>query len=359
MFLDQLSIPIIQGPMLGASTEAMVVSVSKAGGLGSLAASNLAPQALSMAMAKLREATDRPFAINLFIQAPADPTMAEVRTAMDLLAPWREQFGLPAQALPNQWAEAFLPQFTALVDAAPPVASFTFGILTPDQVSALQSRGIWVMGTATTVAEAKAWAAVGADAICAQGFEAGGHRGTFLKDVRESQVGTLSLVSTIREAVDLPIVAAGGITDGKAVAAALAMGAAAAQIGTAYLLADESAISAPWRKAIETADDDATRLTRVFSGRYARGIENRFMREMQAHEAEIPAYPIQNALTQELRAATAKAGSAEALSLWAGQSLTLARKGKSDEITHRLWLEALDAMRDTATRWLRTPMDTI
>jgi nitronate monooxygenase len=352
MFLDQLSIPIIQGPMLGASTESMAIGVSNAGGLGSLAASNLAPQALITSAANVRRATERPFAINLFIQAPAHPDMEEVRTAMGLLASWREKFDLPAQALPNQWAEAFLPQFAALLEVAPPVASFTFGILTPDQVSALQSRGIFVMGTATTVAEAKAWAAVGADAICAQGFEAGGHRGTFLKDVRESQVGTLSLVSTIREALPLPVVAAGGITDGKAIAAALAMGAAAAQVGTAYLLAEESAISAPWRQAIENVDDDATRLTRVFSGRHARGIENRFMREMQAHEAEIPAYPIQNALTQELRAAAGKAGSAEVLSLWAGQSVALARKGGAAEITERLWREAQDTMRATSARWL-------
>jgi nitronate monooxygenase len=352
MFLDKLSIPIIQGPMLGASTEAMVSAVSLAGGMGSLAASNLAPQALGKAADAIRQAVvDRPFAINLFIQEPANPDAADIGRAMDLLAPWRERFGLPAQAVPNQWAEPFLPQFQALLDAAPPAASFTFGILTPEQVSALKARGIWVMGTATTVGEAKAWAEVGADAICAQGFEAGGHRGTFLKDVRESQVGTLSLTSTIREAVALPVVAAGGITDGKAVAAALALGAAAAQVGTAYLLAEESAISAPWRQAIEDVGDDATRLTRVFSGRYARGIENRFMREMQAHEADIPAYPIQNALTQELRAAAGKAGSAEALSLWAGQSVALASAGSAEEITLSLWREAQETLRSAAARW--------
>jgi nitronate monooxygenase len=352
MFLDTLSIPIIQGPMLGVSSEALVLAVSNAGGLGSLAASMLAPDALGQAIARIRAGTDRPFLINLFIQPVANPDMDDVSAAMERIAPWRTKFGLPVQSIPNQWAEAFEPQFAALVEAAPPAASFTFGILTSDQVSALKARGTWVMGTATTAAEAKAWAEVGADAICAQGFEAGGHRGTFLKDVSESQVGTLSLVSTIREAVDIPVVAAGGITDGKAVAAALAMGAAAAQVGTAYLLADEATTSAPWRAAIAAVDDDATRLTRVFSGRHARGIENAFMREMRAVEAEIPAYPIQNALTQELRAAAAKAGSSEELSLWAGQSVKLAKSGSAAAITETLWREAQAALHATSTRWL-------
>ena len=352
MFLDALPIPIIQGPMLGVSGEALVIAVSKAGGLGSLAASALSPDALKAIVTSIRMALDRPFLINLFIQEPAQPDAEAVRNAMQRIAPWREKFGLPAQSLPNSWAEPFLPQFAALVEAAPPAASFTFGILTAEQVSALKSRGVFVMGTATTVAEARAWADVGADAVCAQGFEAGGHRGTFLKDVSESQVGTLSLVSTIRSAIDLPVVAAGGITDGKAVAAVLAMGAAAAQIGTAYLLADEALTSVPWRKSIATVSDDATRLTRVFSGRHARGIENAFMREMRPAEAEIPAYPIQNALTQELRAAAARAGDPEALSLWAGQSVALAPSGGAAAITEQLWKDARTALSDSTKRWL-------
>ncbi len=353
MFLEKLSMPIVQGPMLGASTEAMVIAVSNAGGLGSLAASNLAPHALSQAAARLRTGTGQPFLLNLFIQAPAQPDMADVKSAMERIAPWREKYGLPTQSVPNNWAEPFLPQFAALVDIAPPAASFTFGCLSRDQVAALKARGTWVMGTATTVAEARAWVEVGADAICAQGFEAGGHRGTFLKDVGESLVGTLSLVSTIRAAVDLPVIAAGGITDGAAIAATLALGASAAQIGTAYLLSDESGISAPWRQSIESVGDDATALTRAFSGRHARGIENTFMREMRAVEADIPAYPIQNALTQELRAAAAKAGDAEALSLWAGQSVALTRPGSAADITRRLWQDAQNALSDTTDRWLK------
>jgi nitronate monooxygenase len=351
MLPQGLSIPIVQAPMLGASGEAMAVAVCNAGALGSLAAAGLAPDALKKSVAAIRAATDRPFLVNLFILTPTHPDAVEVKAAIDRLAPWREKFGLPAQAIPNQWAEAFEPQFAALVEAAPPVASFTFGILTQEQTTALKAKGCFVIGTATTAAEARAWAEVGADAVCAQGLEAGGHRGTFLRVVGESQIGTLSLVSTIREAVDLPVIASGGLTDGKAIAAALAMGAAAAQVGTAYLLADEATISPPWRAAILNVGDDATRLTRAFSGRHARGIENAFMREMRTQEDAIPAYPVQNALTQELRAAAAKAGSQEALSLWAGQSVKLTRAGSAAEITETLWRDAQEALRQAANRW--------
>jgi nitronate monooxygenase len=340
--------------MLGASTKAMAIAVSNAGGLGSFAVSNLGPEAIVTAASDIRSATQRPFALNLFIQEPVNPDMAAIKTAMELIAPWRERFGLPPQVIPNHWAESFEPQFQALLDCAPPVASFTFGILTQSQTTALKMRGTIVVGTATTVAEAKAWAEVGADAIVAQGFEAGGHRGTFLKDVSESQIGLVALVSTIRMAVDLPIIAAGGISDGKAVASMLTLGASAVQIGTAYLLSNESGISEPWKDAIEKVDDDATRLTRAFSGRHARGIENDFMRDMQQHEQIIPPYPIQNALTQELRAVSSKAGSSEALSLWAGQSVALARKGTAQEITETIWREAQKALLEAKEKWVQT-----
>jgi nitronate monooxygenase len=351
MLLDTLPIPIVQGPMLGASGPDLAIAVSKAGGLGSLAAAGMSPDVMRQNAEKLRQSVPGRFLINLFILPDTVPDPAQIKAAMARLAPWRDAYGLPEQALPNQWAEAFAPQFAALVEIEPPAASFTFGILTREQIDALKARDTFVIGTATTAAEAKAWAEVGADAICAQGLEAGGHRGTFLRDVTESQIGTLSLVSTIREAVDRPVVAAGGITDGNALAAALAMGAAAAQIGTAYLPSDESLISQPWRRAIAEVDDDATRLTRAFSGRHARGIENRFMREMRPFEHEIPAYPVQNALTQELRAAVAKADSSEALSLWAGQSVKLAKAGSAAEITERLWRDAQETLRQTTQRW--------
>jgi nitronate monooxygenase len=350
--LDKLSIPIIQAPMLGATTEAIAIAVSKTGGLGSFAAAGSSPQKLKDGVAAIRAATDAPFLVNTFVLRTGDPDPAMVRAGMELLAPWRERYGLPAQSVPNQWSEAFAPQFEALVESAVPAASFTFGLLTRDEVQALKARGTYVIGTATTVAEARAWAEVGADAICAQGIEAGGHRGTFLADQAASSIGTFALVRTTRAAVDLPLIAAGGITDGAGVAAALALGAAAAQVGTAYLLSEEAIVNPVWRQAIETAPDDPTRLTRVISGKYARGIDNAFMREMLPREAEVPPYPIQNALTQELRAAAAKAGSPDVLSLWAGQAVKLVRKGGAAEITQGLWRDAQEVMRAQVKRWV-------
>lgn len=349
--LDQLSIPIIQAPMLGATTEDIAIAVSKIGALGAFAAAGSSAQKLKESVAKIRAAMDAPFLVNTFVLRTGDPDPAMVRAGMELLAPWRERYGLPAQSVPNQWCEAFGPQFEALVESAPPAASFTFGLLTTAEVQALKARGTYVIGTATTVAEAKAWAEVGADAVCAQGLEAGGHRGTFLADQAASSIGTFALVRTTRAAIDLPVIAAGGITDGAGVAAALALGASAVQVGTAYLLSDEAISNPVWRRAIETAPDDATRLTRVISGKYARGIDNAFMREMLAREAEVPPYPIQNALTQELRAAALKAGSPDVLSLWAGQAVKLARKGSAAEITRALWADAQEVMRRQAKKW--------
>jgi nitronate monooxygenase len=193
------------------------------------------------------------------------------------------------------------------------------------------------------VAEARAWAQAGADGVCAQGFEAGGHRGHFLAEPEASLVGTMALTALILDAVDLPVIAAGGIMNGRGVAAALALGASAVQMGTAFLLSEQTGVSGPWRGAIETAGDDATRLTRAFTGRYARGIENRFMRELRAVEDEVPAYPVQNRLTQSLRAAAAKAGEPDMISLWAGQAVKLARPGDAGEMVKAWWREAQDA----------------
>ena len=349
-FLDALPIPILQAPMVGASSPEMAVAVSQAGGMGSLGAGALAPADIGPAVAALRAATDRPFGVNLFVIDPARPEAGEGDKALARLAPWYADLGEPLPAPPNVFAPDFDAQLAALIDAAPAVASFTFAILTRAQVAALHARDIYVVGTATTVAEARAWAEVGAAGICAQGAEAGGHRGHFLAAPEASLVGTMALVPTIRAAVDLPVIAAGGVMDGRGVAAALALGAAAVQMGTAFLLSDQTAVSPPWRRAIETVGDDPTRLTRAFSGRHARGIENRFMREMRAVEDAVPAYPVQNRLTQPLRAASAKAGSPEMISLWAGQAVGLAKPGDAGEMVRKWWNEAKDVSAALAVR---------
>jgi nitronate monooxygenase len=348
--LDGLPIPIVQAPMLGAHDAALAVAVCRAGGLGSFPASGAAPDEIGPAVEAIRQATLAPFNVNLFVVPPASPSAEALDAALARLKPWYEAIGAPLPDHPNRFAPDSEAQVAALARAAPPIASFTFGILTRAQVEALHAAGSYVVGTANTVAEARAWAEVGADGICAQGSEAGGHRGNFLADVEDSLVGTLALTATIIAAVDLPVIAAGGIMDGRGVAAALALGAKAAQMGTAFLLSDEATTNPTWRTAIASAPDDPTRLTRAFSGRYARGLENRFMREMRPIERDLPAYPVQNRLTQPLRAAAAAAGDPEMLSLWAGQAVKLAEPGDAATLVREWWAQAQDASRRLAKR---------
>ncbi len=341
--LDALPIPILQAPMVGASSFEMALAVSKAGGMGHLAGGAMAPEAIESAVAAMRARTDAPFGVNLLMAPRAQPDAAEVDRALTRLAPWYAELGEPLPAYPNEFAPDFESQLAAVVRAAPPVVSFTFGILTADQIDALHGAGTQVVGTATSVAEARAWAEVGADGICAQGFEAGGHRGHFLAEIEASLVGTMALTTLIGAAVDLPVIAAGGIMDGRGVAAALALGASAVQMGTAFLLADQASVSAPWRRSIQSVGDEPTRLTRAFTGRFARGIDNRFMRDLRAVETEVPAYPVQNRLTQALRAAASKADNPDMVSLWAGQGVGLARPGEAGDMIQAWWREAQEA----------------
>jgi nitronate monooxygenase len=338
--LDGLPVPILQAPMVGASNEALAIAVSRAGGLGALAAGALPPAEIGPAIQAIRAAAEAPFAVNLLVARNPSPTPEAVDAALARLAPWYAELGLSPPAAPNSFAPDFDAQLEALIAAAPPVASFAFDVLSRSQVAALQAAGTHVVGTATTVAEARAWAEVGADGICAQGAEAGGHRGHFLAETEASLVGTLALVATIRSAVDLPVIAAGGVMDGRGVAAVLALGADAAQMGTAFLLADEAVTATAWRRAVLRAPDDPTRLTRAFTGRHARGIENRFMREMRGAEASVPAYPVQNRLSQPLRAAATGAEQPEMMSLWAGQGVRLAQPAPAAVLVARWWAEA-------------------
>jgi nitronate monooxygenase len=345
-----LPIPIIQAPMLGASGPDLAAAVARAGGLGTLAAAGLAPEAIEPAVAELRARVLGPFGVNLLVARPARPSGEALTQAIARLAPWYAELGLPPPEAPNDFAPDFAGQLVALTRAAPPIASFAFDCLAPAEVAALQAAGTLVVGTATTVAEARAWADAGADVICAQGSEAGGHRGHFLASVEASLVGTMALVPAVAAATGLPVIAAGGIMDGRAVAAALSLGAVAAQMGTAFLLCDEATTSTPWRGAIDAAGDDPTRLTRAITGRHARGLETRFMRDMRAVENEVPAYPVQNRLTQPLRAAATVAGQTDVLSLWAGQGVGQARRGAAAELVRGWWAEAKAASAALAAR---------
>lgn len=335
-----LALPIVQGPMTGSDTPALAAAVSQAGGLGMLGCGMRSPAAMAEVAAEVRRRTDRPFGMNLFVQATPTPDEATVVAALQRLAPFYAELGLVPER-PAQWCEDFGAQFDALVAARPAVASFTFGILSAAQVGRLQAVDSYVIGTATTVAEARAWAAVGADAVCASGMESGGHRGTFLSpgndapppggpsvdDFEASMVGTLTLVHQCVDALpsSIPVIAAGGIMDGRGIAGALALGAQAVQMGTAFLTCPESAIVPAYRQALTQAGATDTRTTRIFSGRPARGIVNTMMDRLRADERSVPPYPVQNALTGALRRAAAQAGRADHLSLWAGQGVAQVR----------------------------------
>ena len=334
-----LRLPIIQGPMTGSDTPALAAAVSASGGLGMLGCGMRSPDAMAEAAAQVRQWTDRPFGMNLFVQDTPAPDAATVAAALERLAPLYAEFGLTAAA-PARWCEDFNAQLDALIAARPAVASFTFGILTAAQVERLHAADCHVIGTATTVAEALAWADVGADAVCASGMEAGGHRGTFLAsggmpgaqpslaDFAAAMVGTLPLVAQCVDALaprGIPVVAAGGIMDGRGIAAAQALGADAVQMGTAFLVCDESGISAAYRAALQAATATDTRTTGALTGRPARGIVNTLMERLHPDEAHVPAYPVQNALTGALRRACAQAGRSDYLSLWAGQGVAAVR----------------------------------
>jgi len=340
-----IEFPIIQAPMAGVGiTAELIAGVSNAGGLGSFAAAMLAPEAILKGIAEVRARTKKPFAVNLFVIERPKPDAEKVRAALELLRPIREELGLPPGEPPAQYCEDPAAQFEAVLVAGPAVASFTFGILNGAQMAALKARGTLVMGTATTVAEAQAWEAIGADAICAQGAEAGAHRGTFLGDFDAALVGNMALVPQVADAVRVPVVAAGGIMDGRGIAASLMLGAAGVQMGTAFLTCPESGISEEYRNLLRHAREDQTRVSRIYSGRPARGIKNEFMRRLSPVEAEISAYPIQNALTGPIRQAARKAGRTEYMSLWAGQGARMSRGLPAGELVATLARETEAAL---------------
>jgi nitronate monooxygenase len=340
--------PIVGAPMAGGpSTPELAASVSNAGGLGSLAGGMSAPDAIRRDIAETRKLTNRPFSVNLFVLETPQPTPQQTTRALELLQPIREEFGLTAEPPITKYCEDFNLQFKALLEGRPAMASFTFGILNRRQMSALKERAILVCGSATTVAEALAWEAVGADMICAQGSEAGAHRATFLGDFEASLVGTMALIPQVADAVRIPVIAAGGIMDGRGIAAALTLAAAGVQLGTAFMLCPESGTPPAWKNALRSAYAHETRVSRIYSGKPARGLINEFMRRLDPVEKEIPAYPIQNALTGPIRRAAAKANRPEFMSLWAGQGVSMCREMPAAELMTALIRET-DAALKTA-----------
>lgn len=339
-----IELPIVLGAFGGLSSVALTAAVSNAGGLGSFGLYGYDADRIRSTAQALREQTGRPFALNLWLplgtQNPSSDE-AEFRAWLAPLEPFFVELGLALPARPQRYLPDFDEQFDALLDARPAVASFVFGVPSEQQIERLHSAGIGVLGTATTVAEGRALAAAGVDAVTATGFEAGGHRVSFLAEPEDSLVGLFALLPQLVDAVDVPVIAAGGIADARGVAAALTLGASAAQLGTAFLVCTESAISDAHRSRIlnagaDSADAESTVLTRVFSGRLARGIPNRMLRELEGAGIPLAPFPVQNWLTGQVKAEAAKRGDSALMSLWAGQSAPLVHQRGAAELVAAL-----------------------
>ena len=335
--------PIVQAPMASVTTPELVAVVSNAGALGSLGAAMLPPDALREAIAAIRALTERPFAVNLFVWPPVEaPPPGAVDAMRDVLRPVRERFELddPDPRAPDV-RRLLESQLAVLAEERPPVFSFTFGI--PD-LAALGDAGSVVVGTATTVAEARALEQAGVDAIVAQGSEAGGHRGTFLGPFESALVGTMALVPQVVDAVSIPVLAAGGIMDGRGIAAALALGADGAQLGTAFIACEESGVAAAHKQALADVGDDGTIVTDRYSGRPARVARRRLIDALERVGTGVPPFPLQSALTRDLHAAAAARGEREAMFLLAGQGAPLTRELPAADLVAALVTETEAAL---------------
>ncbi|HTH39698.1 MAG TPA: nitronate monooxygenase family protein [Rhodocyclaceae bacterium] len=314
-------LPIIQAPMAGSQGSALAIAVSNAGGLGSLPCAMLGPDALRDELTALHLGTKAPFNLNFFCHTP--PVEDEAREAawLDTLGPYYQAFDIDPETIAKGPGRApFSAAIADIVEAfKPPVVSFHFGLPSEELLARVRSWGSKIISSATTVEEARWLEARGVDAVIAQGLEAGGHRGIFLSEDLTTQSGTFALLPRIVEAVRVPVIAAGGIADPKGVAAALALGAAGVQVGTAYLLCPEAATSTVHRAALKSPQAGHTALTNLFSGRPARGIVNRFMREVGPLNSQAPAFPLATTGVAPLRAKAEAQGSGDFSPLWSGQ----------------------------------------
>ncbi|MFB9147660.1 NAD(P)H-dependent flavin oxidoreductase [Halomonas alkalicola] len=333
-----ITLPILQAPMAGAQGSELAIAVARAGGLGALPCAMLAPSAMAEELAAFRAATSAPVNVNFFCHAPPAPDAAAQTRWHEALAPYYAEFGLDIGAVPaGPGRRPFdYEACDALESFRPEVVSFHFGLPEAALLARVKAWGATVLASATTVEEARWLAAHGADAIIVQGLEAGGHRGMFLTEEPTTQVGTFALLPQVREAVDLPLIAAGGIADARGVAAARALGAEAVQVGTAFLCCPESTISAIHRRALMSEAARYTALTNLYSGRPARGIVTRLMRELGPMSDAAPAFPLATAAIAPLRAAAEAQGSGDFSPLWAGQNASRCREVPAAEVVAEL-----------------------
>ena len=325
--LLKIEYPIIQGPLGGLSSERLAATVSNGGGLGSFGAHGLTPEAIGEVAARIRGLTSRPFAMNLWVSMEDEGAWtsneAAFTTSVSALAVHLKALGVATPGYTPYAPPSFEAQVRAVLDAKVPVFSFIFGIPPAEILEECRARTIVTIGTATTVDEAVALQQAGVDAIVASGFEAGGHRGSFLQRAEDSLIGTMSLVPQVVDAVEVPVIAAGGIADARGVVAALALGAEGIQIGTAFLASEESGASPLHRAALRGAEARETGLTRGFTGRLARGLRNTLMGELNRPGAPILPYPLQRLLMRNVAIPAEQSGRPDLMQLWAGQSAAL------------------------------------
>ncbi len=339
-FLRSIGIehPIILGPMAGgAGTPALVAAVSNAGGLGSFGGAYSTPQQILDAAKQIRALTSKPFGINLFAGGYEPQRRVDPAPILEMMGTVHAKLGLPPPVLPPNPSSPFDSQLAALIEAKPAVFSFTFGIPPADAMAQLRGAGIRTCGTATTVEEGRALERAGVDFIAAQGEEAGAHRGTFLQSFEASMVPVQELTRGVVAAVKLPVVACGGLMDGRDIARVLALGAAAAQLGTAFLPCPECGTPETHKQVLLAARADTTVITRAFSGRQARGLRNAFI-DLAREEWILP-FRQQNDLTRPMRDEAGKQGVADYLSLWAGRGVTRSRKMPAAELVRTLLAE--------------------
>ncbi|MDO9406481.1 MAG: nitronate monooxygenase [Polaromonas sp.] len=333
-----IELPIIQAPMAGVQAGAMAVAVSNAGGLGSLPCAMLTPEALRSELQLITTQTSRPYNVNFFCHTPPVPDAAREARWRAALAPYYAEHGLDPDAVPAGGGRSpFTAEAADLLEAfRPPVVSFHFGLPAPALLARVKAWGAKVIASATTVDEAVWLEQHGADAVIAQGLEAGGHRGLFLTDDLTTQVGTMALLPQVVRAVSVPVIAAGGIADRAGVQAAMALGAAGVQVGTAYLLCDEATTGALQRAALVSERARHTVLTNLITGRPARGIVNRLMRELGPLSEVAPAFPLATAALQPLKAAAEKQGHDDFTTLWSGQNASGCRNIPAARMTRLL-----------------------
>ncbi|WP_110939001.1 NAD(P)H-dependent flavin oxidoreductase [Salipaludibacillus neizhouensis] len=335
--------PIIQAPMAGGITTAnLVAAISESGGLGTLGAGYLNTSQMRKEIREIKQKTNH-FGINLFVPNEFSVSTSDINRAIDILQPYYKEFNINAEdfEVPSPMTErqTFIEQVQVVIEEQVPVCSFTFGIPSTEVIKQLKQNNIVLVGTATTVKEAIDVEKSGMDSVTVQGIEAGGHRGSFINDSNEGLIGLMSLIPQVVDQVTIPVIAAGGIMDGRGLSAALCLGAEAVQMGTAFLTCIESGAHKVHKEVILTTSDDQTVLTRSFSGKWARGIKNKFIEDMVEKEEELPEFPVQNSLTKKIRSVASIQSNRELMSLWSGQSPMLARNTNVKEIINEVMAE--------------------